>query len=203
MRSKQGHTLTDCPHCGGRFARLDRHLAGRGPCGRAARALRATTRPAPTVAGEHRCGEVCAQLRRGLLPSALDEAGVCWEEHRAELLALPLNPGWRHPGYWEFDELAERWRADPSWWERPDLDAAAARSTRGMDELADVAPGITRRIVRRCGQLRFLAATGQLTPDEIEAIIGRALRDPTPRAQGEARAIRDELQGRPRTPPAA
>jgi len=159
-------------------------------------------RPPPAEPDAHRCGLVCETLRRGALPGpsqgSVEAAAAGWAEHRDELLARRLNPGWRHPGFWEFDELAERWRADPSWWERPDVDAAAARST--VELGAEVAPGITRRIVRRLGQLRFLAATGQLTPDEIEALIGRAARDPSPRAQAEARAIRDELQGRPRTP---
>jgi hypothetical protein len=196
MRTNHGHQLADCPHCGGRFARLDRHLAGRGPCGRAARVAAGRQPTPPAVAGEHRCGPVCAMLRRGELPSALDEAGVCWQDHRAELLAMRFNPGFRHPGYWMFDELADRWRADPSWWERPDVDTAAARTAAGLDELSDVAPGITRRVVRQLGQLRFLAATGQLSPAEVEAIARDTRR-------GRDRVIRDELQGRPRTPPPA
>jgi hypothetical protein len=61
-----------------------------------------------------------------------------------------------------------------------------------------VAAGITGQVVRELGRLRFLAATRQLSATEMQAIMERAMRDPTPRAQAEALAIRDELAGRPR-----
>lgn len=40
-RTRRGHTIQRCPYCHLDFARLDRHLAGRGKCGQAARAARA------------------------------------------------------------------------------------------------------------------------------------------------------------------
>jgi hypothetical protein len=166
------------------------------------------------TADGHRCRPACELIGRASQVSVDGSQGdlgfATWQEgraaylhHRAEVARWRGNPGHRHPWWWAFDAQAAAWREDPGGWERPD-DQAAYTLTLDLEPRSGTLPRAGADVLvpaneyRQLAKFRYLAAIGELGPDEAARILKRADHPGArARARHQARAVREGLAMRP------